>query len=68
MKVLGWILLVLGIFAFIGQLISGQFFAGSFIWIVIGGYLISRANKKEEEKKEKEKWLNDKLDTDEKNS
>lgn len=63
MKVLGWILLLLGVFGLIGLLMSGQFHAGSLIWIAIGGYLISRANKKEEEEKKKNEWLNNKPDT-----
>lgn len=57
MKIIGWILLTLGMISVLLSLIGGVPMGGIF-WIVLGAYLIHRANKKEEEKINKDKWMN----------
>ena len=58
MKVLGWILLVMGILSFIGALSAGHNPTGSLFWGLVGAYLVSRANNRIKEQEEKEKWNN----------
>ncbi len=60
MKTAGIILLVLGIMSFIGGIIGvssgqadGSVLSGPIIFIIIGAFLISRANKKKEEEERK---------------
>ena len=38
---------------------SSRFIQGGIIMLIIGGYLVYRANQKKKEKEEKEKWEND---------
>lgn len=63
MKTAGIILLVLGIMSFIGGIIGvssgqadGSVLSGPIIFIIIGAFLISRANKKKEEEEKKKRW------------
>ena len=66
MKIAGWILLVLGILNlvvfFIGVSISEPRavtnLRGAILFGVLGAFLISRGNKKEQEKRERDKWSN----------
>ncbi len=66
MKVAGIILLVLGILSTLGALIgavnghSTSF--GGIAFIVLGAFLISRANKKKEEEEKKKEWIEGKSD------
>ena len=48
MKTAGWIILVIGIFAFFGAALKGNSVFGPCFWIALGGYLLYRANNKEE--------------------
>lgn len=57
MKVWGYVLLILGALSFIGALMGGSSPVGGLFWTVLGVYLLSRAKKKEEEKKDKENWM-----------
>lgn len=56
MKTAGIVLLILGIMAIIGGLMQGHFTPASLAFIVLGAFLISRANKKKEEIKKKKQW------------
>jgi hypothetical protein len=60
MKTAGIILLVLGILSTLGMLIAasqGQKASfGSVAFIVLGAFLISRANKNKEDEEKKKKW------------
>lgn len=58
MKVAGIIILVVGCLSFIMGLIEGGIVSASLVWVVVGAFLISKANKKEREKIEKDKWNN----------
>ena len=58
MRVFGWILLVLGLLSFIGCMMGGDSGIGPLLLIVLGTYLISRANKKRKEEEKKKKWVN----------
>lgn len=50
MKILGWILLFLGVFGFLGSLTGDNTpNVVSLFWAVLGAYLISRAKKKKQE-------------------
>ena len=55
MRILGWILLVLGILATVASLLAGHGLAG-ILWVVLGAYFIHRANQKDQEKEDKDKW------------
>jgi hypothetical protein len=61
MKIAGIILLVLGIMSTLGAIIgtaNGQSISfGGIGFIVLGAFLISRANKKNEDEKKKKEWL-----------
>ena len=50
MKIAGIILLVLGILSTLGAIIGGLTF------VVLGAFLLNRANKKKEEEEKKRKW------------
>lgn len=64
MKTIGWIFLGLGIINFIMFLIgvsqgeprATTSLSGAIMLGVLGAFLISRANKKEQEEKDKENW------------
>jgi hypothetical protein len=60
MKTTGIVLLVLGGLSFIGALAAlsqgRNILSGPIIFIVIGAFLISRANKKKEEEEKKKQW------------
>lgn len=57
MKILGWILLFLGVLGFLGSLTGDNTpNVVSLFWAVLGAYLISRAKKKKQEEAAKEKW------------
>jgi len=61
MKIAGIILLVIGLLAAVGAIIGASHghntsFVGAFAFIVLGIFLISRANKKKEEVEKKKKW------------
>ncbi len=58
MKVCGIIILVVGCLSFFMGLIGGGILPASLVWVVVGAFLISRANKKEREKRERDKWIN----------
>lgn len=58
MKTGGWILLVLGILSTLWAIIGGIPPIGGLFFAILGAYLISRANKKEKEQRDKDKWLN----------
>lgn len=49
MKTAGWIILVIGILAFFGAALKGNSVFGPCFWIALGGYLLYRANNKENE-------------------
>ena len=55
MKIFGWFLLITGILSGIGSIIAGHSLA-PFVWAILGAYLLHRANVKEQEEKDKEKW------------
>jgi len=62
MKIAGIILLVLGILSTLGAIIGASqghktSFAG-IAFIVLGAFLMSRANKKKEEEEKKKQWEN----------
>lgn len=48
MKTAGWIVLGIGILAFFGAALKGNSVFGPCFWIALGGYLLYRANNKEE--------------------
>ncbi len=48
MKTAGWIILVFGILAFFGAALKGNSVFGPCFWIALGGYLLYRANNKED--------------------
>lgn len=58
MKTAGIIILVVGCLGFIMGLIEGGIAPAGLVWVVVGAFLISKANKKEREKIEKDKWIN----------
>lgn len=58
MKIWGWILLVFGVLSTFGSLIAGNPLTGGLFFSVLGAYLIHCANKRQEEKKDKDKWIN----------
>ena len=51
-------MLVIGVFYSLGALMSGYNRPEGIIWIVIGGYLIWRANGKRQDEEDKDMWLN----------
>jgi len=63
MKATGIVLLIIGILSTLGALIGAAGGAktsfGGLIFVVIGAFLISRANKKLEEEEKKKEWEND---------
>ena len=65
MKVLGWILLVWGIIAFVVGIAAAangfpsRTIGGGIGFAVLGGYLIHRAKQKEEEKNQQDNWSNE---------
>lgn len=66
MRVAGIILCAIGvlffILGFVGLAMVGpagaSSLSGGIFWMVIGGYLIWRADKKKQEKAERDKWIN----------
>lgn len=58
MKTTGIVLLVFGALAFMGNMIGGSNPTGALFFIVLGAYLIHRANQKKKEKEDKDKWAN----------
>jgi len=60
MKTTGIVLLIIGILSFAGAVIAAQkgknIFAGPIAFILVGAYMINRANKNKKEKIEKSKW------------
>ena len=65
MKTTGIILLAIGAFSFLGSLVAlsqgRMIMGGPLFFIVLGAFLISQANKKEEKEKKKKQWADDKL-------
>lgn len=59
MKITGWIFLILGILSSLGILLGGGNLGGPLFWIVLGAYLIHRANVKKKEQEDYKKWDND---------
>lgn len=55
MKTAGWIILIIGILAFFGAALKGNSVFGPCFWITLGGYLLYRANNKEEKEVAEEK-------------
>lgn len=49
MKIAGWIFLVIGVLSFIGAASKGHSVFGPCFWVALGGYLLYRASKKEDE-------------------
>lgn len=58
MKIAGWIILVLGSISLLGCITGGSSPMGPTFWIALGIFLLHRANQKEKEKEEKDKWKN----------
>lgn len=58
MRIGGFILLLMGISNILLAFLTGINPTGGIIWAIIGGYLISRANKKQREKDDRDKWIN----------
>lgn len=56
MKTTGIILIILGSLSFLGSILGGHIGIGPIFFIVLGAYLISRANKKAEERQKKQNW------------
>ena len=59
MKIAGIIILVIGILSTLGgiiQTINGRPNFAGLIWVVLGAFLLSRANKKKEEEDKKKQW------------
>ena len=58
MKILGYIMALLGGFSFILGLVGAaqHMISGGIMWLVLGIFFISKANKKEQEKKDKDEW------------
>jgi len=60
MKIAGIILLSIGILSFLGALIAlsqgRNILTGPIVFIVVGAFLLSRANKKKEEEEKKKQW------------
>ena len=48
MKTAGWIILVIAVLSFLGAALKGHSVFGPCFWIAVGGYLLYRANNKEE--------------------
>ncbi|MDE5586587.1 MAG: hypothetical protein K2I92_09705, partial [Muribaculaceae bacterium] len=48
MKTAGWIILVIAVLSFMGAALKGHSVFGPCFWIAVGGYLLYRANNKEE--------------------
>ena len=57
MRVFGWIMLVLGVISLFGALFTGYGLLSCILWIVLGAYLIHRANQKDKEKEDRDKWI-----------
>lgn len=60
MKIGGFILLLMGLSNILLAFLTGINPIGGIIWVIIGGYLISRANKKQREKEDRDNWINGK--------
>ena len=60
MKRTGWVFLVVGILSLLGGLTKGKILTGPLFCVVLGAYLIHRANEKIKEEDERDKWLNNK--------
>lgn len=58
MKIIGIVLLVIGILNIPVAFLSGYNPIEGIMWTLIGGYLISRANKKQQDKEDRDKWMN----------
>ena len=58
MKTAGYIIICLGVLAFVGTLIGGHNPIGPLFWIVLGVFLLLRARRKQEEKDKLDKWNN----------
>lgn len=58
MKTTGVVLLVLGVLALIGNMMGGSNPTGALFLILLGAYLIYRANQKKKEEEDKDKWAN----------
>ena len=60
MKVFGIIASIMGGFGLVFGLVyaSESVISSGIVWLVIGIYCISKANKKEQERKERDNWLN----------
>ena len=60
MKTTGIVLLIIGIISFAGAIIASKrgenIFAGPIAFILVGAFLITRANKKIKEEIEKKQW------------
>lgn len=61
MKIIGVVLLMMGILNIPIAFLSGYNPIGGIMWALIGGYLISRANKRQRDKDERDKWTNGKV-------
>ena len=58
MKIIGIVLLLIGILNIPVAFLSGYNPIGGIMCTLIGGYLISRANKKQQDKEDRDKWMN----------
>lgn len=56
MKILGWILLIMGILSFIGAVSHGHSIVGPAFIGGLGAFSLSRVSKKKQEDLDKEKW------------
>ena len=58
MKIVGYIMALFGSFSLVLGLVgaSQYMISGGIMWLVLGIFFISKANKKEQEKNDKEEW------------
>jgi len=57
MKIIGWVLIVIGSLSVLGAIIAGNVTPiGGLFWLLFGCYLLHRAKQKEKESDEKSKW------------
>lgn len=50
MKTTGWIIIVLGLFAFMGAVSAGHSVFGPAFWMALGAFLLYRSNNKNKDK------------------
>ena len=56
MKTTGIVMIVLGVLSIMAGLLKGHLNTVMIFWIILGAYLIHRANQKKEEEYKKQKW------------